>query len=184
VSARSLFTLVAVLAVLAGTALWWAARPRSEMPPMAAGEVTIGPAALLAASFLDAEGRPQPLGRFEGKVVVLNFWATWCAPCREEMPAFARLQSRWGGRGVQFVGVSAEAPELVARFGRDLAINYPLWTGGDAVGELSRRLGNDRGVLPHTVVLGPRGEIRARKVGPYSEAELESILLELATKGG
>ena len=182
-SARSFFSLVGLLAVVAGTALWWVARPRMPAPAMPAGEVTIAPAALLAASFLDAEGRPQPLGRFEGKVLVLNFWATWCAPCREEMPAFARLQSRWGSRGVQFVGLSAEPPELAARFGRDLAITYPLWTGGDAVGELSRRLGNERGVLPHTVVLGPRGEIRARKVGPYTEAELESILQELAAKG-
>ena len=183
-SARSLFTLVGVLAVLAGSALWWVTRPRPPAPPVPGGEVTIGPAALLAASFLDADGRPQPVGRYEGKVVILNFWATWCAPCREEMPAFARLQSRWGGRGVQFVGISAEAPDLVARFGRDLAINYPLWTGGDAVGELSRRLGNERGVLPHTVVLGPRGEIRARKVGAYTEPELEAILHEISAKSG
>ncbi|HET6263713.1 MAG TPA: TlpA disulfide reductase family protein [Usitatibacter sp.] len=183
-SARRLFTLVGILAVLAGTALWWVARPKPPETAMPAGEVTIAPAALLAASFVDADGRPQPLGRFEGKVLVLNFWATWCAPCRDEMPAFARLQSRWGARGVQFVGLSAESPELVARFGRDLAITYPLWTGGDAVGELSRRLGNERGVLPHTVVLGPRGEIRARKVGPYSEDELEAILVEISQKSG
>ena len=183
-SARSVFTLVGFLALACGALLWWAMRPAPAPDDPQPGPVAIAPAALLATSFTDPEGRAQPLGRFAGKVLVLNFWATWCGPCREEMPAFSRLQARWADRGVQFVGVSGEDAAVVARFGRELGVTYPLWTGGDAVGDLSRRLGNVRGVLPHTAVLNPAGDVVIQKVGPYSEAELDSILAQLTAKSG
>jgi thiol-disulfide isomerase/thioredoxin len=179
VSARRLYALVGVAALLAGALLWWAMRPPAAPAPVAG----IAPAALFATSFVDAEGRRQALGQFEGKLLVLNFWATWCAPCLEEMPAFVRVQSRWAGRA-QFVGLSAEAPELAAAFGRKLAINYPLWTGGEDVAALSRRLGNSLGVLPHTALLGPQGQLLAMKVGPYTEDELERLLRQHAQKSG
>jgi thiol-disulfide isomerase/thioredoxin len=181
VSARWLFTGIAVLAALAGSALWLATRPASH-PAAVTGAIEIAPAALFAASFADSAGRPQSLGQFQGKVIVVNFWATWCAPCREEMPAFVRLQSRWGGRGVQFVGLANEDRDKVERFGRDLGVNYPLWTGGEAVSELSRRLGNRLGVLPHTAILGPRGEVLDMRVGPYSEEQMEQRLAAFAAK--
>jgi thiol-disulfide isomerase/thioredoxin len=183
VSIRSLFTAIAALAMTAGTGLWLLQRPAG--PGFAgpkAGPIEIAPAAMLAASFADAAGRPQSLGQFQGKLVVVNFWATWCAPCREEMPAFNRLQQRWSGRGVQFVGIANEAPAKVHDFGTRLGIAYPLWTGGEEVGELSRRLGNRPGVLPHTVLLGPTGEVLETRVGPYSEAELDLRLSSFAPK--
>ena len=183
-TARWFYPLVGVAALAAGSGLWLATRPppgvsRSLPPPIAAP--TIGAAALYATPFTDTEGRPQALGRFQGKVVVLNFWATWCAPCREEMPAFTRVQSRWGSRGVQIVGLSDEDAAKVARFGRELAINYPLWVGTSA-GELSRRLGNTSGVLPHSAILDGSGRVLEQKVGPYNEAELEAKLGDLASK--
>ena len=169
---RWLFAAIAVLALAAGTALWLVQRPAGVAPPSAA----ISPAALYAATFVDAAGQRQALGQFAGKVMVVNFWATWCAPCREEMPAFVRLQERWAGRGVQFVGLSAEEPDKAARFGRELGVNYPLWTGGEEVAELSRRLGNTRGVLPHSALIGRDGRLLEMKVGPYTEPELDELL--------
>ena len=177
-NARWQFAGVGLAAVVAGTALWLANRAGTPLP--APGPVGIAPPALYAASFVDALGRSRSLGEYQGKLVVLNFWATWCGPCLEEMPAFTRLQTRWAGRGVQFVGLSGESPEPVERFGRKLGINYPLWTGGDGVGELSRRLGNRIGVLPHTALIGPTGEVLETKVGPYSESELEQRLAAFA----
>ncbi len=168
---RWLFALVGVLAALAGTASWLATRPASEVAMGAPA-----PGALMAATFRDSEGRARSLGEFQGRVVVLNFWATWCAPCREEMPGFERLQARWAGRGVQFVGLSSEEASKVTAFSRSLGITYPLWVGGDEVGEISRRLGNRLGVLPHTVVLDPFGVTTASRVGAYPEAELEGAL--------
>jgi thiol-disulfide isomerase/thioredoxin len=181
VNSKWVFPLVGLAALLAGSALWLASRAPgpSSTPP-----VGIAPAALYAATFLDAAGKPQSLGQFEGKLVVLNFWATWCAPCREEMPAFTRVQARWEGRNVRFVGLSGEEPERVARFGRELRVNYPLWTGGDGVGDLSRRLGNRLGVLPHTAILGPDGTVLDARVGPYTESDLEERLAAFSGKSG
>ena len=181
-SARWLFTLVGLLALAAGGSLWWLARPPSGLPASATSTPSITPGALMAASFLDSRGSRQALGQFQGKIVVLNFWATWCAPCREEMPAFDRLQARWASAGVQFVGLSNEDAAQVERFGRQLAVRYPLWTGGEDVAELSRRLGNRLAVLPHTVILGPGGEILDVRVGPYSESELDARLAGFARK--
>jgi thiol-disulfide isomerase/thioredoxin len=177
---RWLFSGIAVLAMLAGTALWLGTRAA----PLPAAGVEVSPAALLAVGFADTDGGATSLGRFQGKVMVVNFWATWCAPCREEMPAFARLQAKWGARGVQFVGLSAEEPGLVQRFGRDLRVNYPLWVGGDAVGALARRLGNQLGVLPFTVLLDRQGRVVARRVGPYTEGSLDIQLAEISANGG
>ena len=125
---RAFFAVVGLLALAAGAALWLGGRGG---PREAAGPPSIAPAALYAASFQDDAGVRQPLGQFQGRLLVLNFWATWCGPCREEMPGFARLHARWKEKGVQFLGVSAEERERVARFGRELSIPYPLWTGGN-----------------------------------------------------
>jgi thiol-disulfide isomerase/thioredoxin len=168
---RWVFVLVGVLAVLAGVALFLGTRSPASMPTGVAA-----PSAVYAAGFSDAQGARRSLAQFPGKLLVVNFWATWCAPCREEMPAFARVQSRWAQRNVQFVGLANDDPAKVVRFGEQLAINYPLWTGGDEVGELSQRLGNRLGVLPHTVILDAQGKVLEQRVGPYTEAELEARL--------
>lgn len=174
-STRWLFGLVAILALLAGTALWLG----NESGPRT-GSPDLSPEALYAATFRDPEGHAQSLGRFQGGLLVLNFWATWCGPCREEMPGFQRLQARWSGRGVQFVGVANDDPAKVARFARDLGIGYPLLVGGAEVDELARRLGDIDGVLPFTVVLGAQGQVLRQKVGIYSERELDETLQQLA----
>ena len=178
-SERWRYAAIAVAALVAGSTFWWLDRRGSTAMLDAP---SIAPAALYSATFRDAAQLPQPLGRFQGQVLVLNFWATWCAPCREEMPAFDRVSERWAGRGVHFLGLSAEPPELAARFGRQLGVRYDLWTGGDEVGELSRRLGNRARVLPHTALIGPDGRVIAAKVGPYSERELEALLQQTVAK--
>jgi thiol-disulfide isomerase/thioredoxin len=171
VKLRWVFTGVGVLALLAGAAMFLGTRETNSVSP-----ATVAPSAIYAAGFRDEQGADRSLAQFQGKLLVVNFWATWCAPCREEMPAFTRVQSRWAGRNVQFVGLAQDDPAKVARFGKELAINYPLWTGGDGVGELSRRLGNRLGVLPHTVILDPNGRVLEQRVGPYTEASLEERL--------
>ena len=180
-----LFAAVGVAAMLAGALVWHFGRPLRTAPAAdspAPPVVAIAPAAFFAATFTDPSGAPRALGQFEGKILVLNFWATWCEPCRAEMPAFSRLHERWAGRGVQFLGLSDEPAEKAERFGRDLRITYPLWTGGDQVADLSRRLGNRVGGLPHTVVLDPAGLVVAQRVGPYTEPELEAILAGISPK--
>jgi thiol-disulfide isomerase/thioredoxin len=181
-----LFAAIGLAALATGAGLWHLARP-SRSPATAESPVSteapaIGPTALYATAFQDPTGSTQSLGQFQGRLLVLNFWATWCGPCREEMPAFNRLHGKWAGRGVQFLGVSDEPGPVAARFGAGLGIGYPLWTGGDQVSELSRRLGNRRGVLPHTVIIGPKGEVLEQRVGPYTEEELDDRLGKFAAK--
>ncbi len=163
------FAGVGLAAVLAGTALWLGSRP--AVAPSAVS--SIAPTALYSSAFQDLSGQRQSLGQFQGRILVINFWATWCAPCRAEMPAFNRLQSRWAARGVQFVGISNEDAPIVQKFASELAIAYPLWVGGSEVDELSRRLGNRLGVLPHTAILDAAGTLLETKVGPYTEEELD-----------
>ena len=165
---------IVVAAAAAGAALWWTGRPE----PLVAAP-TISGAALYATTFRSLEGQPEPLGQFQGRTLVLNFWATWCAPCREEMPAFERVAQRWGSRGVAFVGVTQEAPEIVKPFAKTMGITYRLWTAGDEATALARRLGNRVDGLPFTAIVGSDGRVRAAKVGPYTEAQLESELSKL-----
>jgi thiol-disulfide isomerase/thioredoxin len=180
VNLRLAFAAIAVLALLAGAAMYLGSERARPGPVPVPADIT--PGAILSTPFKDGQGRSRTLGEFQGRVVVVNFWATWCAPCREEMPGFTRLQGRWADRGVQFVGLSDEDPAKVQRFGEGLAINYPLWTGGSEVMGLSRRLGNRLGVLPHTVVLDSQGRVLESRIGLYSEKALEERLGAIAVK--
>ena len=112
----------ALLALMAGAALWLGTQDAPAQPRRWSRSA---PATLYAATFHDRQGAPQSLGRFQGKVVVLNFWATWCAPCREEMPAFARLQSRWAAQGRAIRRHRQRRAQRVEPFGKDLGIELP-----------------------------------------------------------
>jgi peroxiredoxin len=173
---RLAFAGIALSAMLAGAGAWWVTRMPAER---ASAVPDVSPGAIWTATFRDTDGGSHSLGEFQGQYLVVNFWATWCAPCREEMPGFARLQDRWKTRGVQFVGLSDEEPAKVARFATELRINYPLWVGSDTAAELSKRLGNRLGVLPHTVILDPAGKPLDARVGPYVEKDLDLKLSSL-----
>ncbi len=176
------FAGVGLLAALAGIALWLSGQPSTAPAPKAA-TVEASPAAIMAANFVDLDGKSRVLGQLKGKVLVVNFWATWCTPCLEEMPGFARLQAKWEARGVRFVGLAQDDPDKVRVFAEKLAINYPLWTGDSAVMDLSRRLGNRIGVLPHTVLLDGDGKVLESRIGLYAEDKLDARLGEILPKG-
>jgi thiol-disulfide isomerase/thioredoxin len=182
VNARLIFAIVGILSLLAGTALYLGT-PRPSAGPVAV-EADAAPGAILATRFSDRQGQSHTLGEFQGKVVVLNFWATWCAPCREEMPGFSRLQERWRDRGIRFVGVSDEERAKVDRFADGIGIAYPLWTGDAEVMGLSKRLGNRLGVLPHTVVLDGEGRVLESRIGIYPEKLLDERLATIVGKPG
>ena len=131
------------------------------------------------AQLSDLKGGVQPLAQWRGQVLVVNFWATWCAPCREEIPGFVRLQERYGARGLTFVGIAIDQPDKVAEFAREFQINYPLLVGGVETLELLREVGNRAGVLPYTLVIDRGGNLVSREPGGLKEAKLEGLLLPL-----
>ena len=136
-------------------------------------------AALLAAPLRDLEGRPRSVLEWKGQVLVCNFWATWCAPCREEIPALSRVRAKTSSKGVEIVGIAIDKVANVADFARELKIEYPILIADAGAIDLMRRLGNSAGGLPFTVVLDRVGKLAHRKLGAISEAELEARLASI-----
>lgn len=140
--------------------------------PAAAGAA----AAILSSRLHTLDGAARTLEQYRGRVLAINYWATWCAPCREEIPLFVRLQQEYGARGLQFVGIAIDQPDPVRRFATEYRINYPLLIGGIDAVELSRQAGNRAGVLPYTLVLDRRGNIAASLVGGITETRMREQL--------
>ena len=132
----------------------------------------------------DVDGKQQALGQWKGKVLIVNFWATWCVPCREEMPEFVKLQKEFGDRGVQFVGIAVDDPAKVRQFAAELGLNYPALVGGYGAIELSKSLGNGVGALPYTLILDRSGSISRTKLGPVKTSDLRDIIGQLLAKPG
>ncbi len=134
---------------------------------------------LMAAKLMGIDDKVQPFEQWRGKVLVVNFWATWCAPCREEIPAFIKFQDRYRQEGVQFVGVAIDQKQRVEPYAKEMGINYPLLVGGLETMEFSRQLGNQRGVLPFTLVVDRAGKVSKAQVGILRPDKLESLLKPL-----
>jgi len=130
----------------------------------------------------DLKGQPQGLGQWRGKVLVVNYWATWCHPCLEEMPGFSRLQDKYRDKSVQFVGISIDTASKIIEFQKTTPVSYPLLIGNIGVMENSAALGNTRQALPFTAVFDGQGRLAATKLGRFAEADLERLLLELVSR--
>jgi len=134
---------------------------------------------VFAATLKGLDDRPETLEQWRGKVLVVNFWATWCAPCREEIPGFIKFQAQYGARGVQFVGIAIDQKEPVGVYAKDIGINYPVLVGGLEGMDFARQVGNRRGVLPFTLVLDRGGRVVATETGLLKPEKLESLLKPL-----
>jgi len=134
---------------------------------------------LLAIALPDTDGKEQPLGQWKGKVLVVNFWATWCAPCREEMPEFVRIQAEMAPKGLQFVGIAVDQADKVKQFAAEIKLNYPALIGGYGAMELSKTLGNSLMALPFTVILDRSGRVVHTQLGPLREERLRAIVAQL-----
>lgn len=131
------------------------------------------------ATLTDLAGQSHSLDEWRGKLVLLNFWATWCPPCREEIPLLLRTQKQFADRNVQIVGVAIDNPEAVLAFQEQMHIDYPILMGGDDGITLMTRYGNAAGALPYSVFIAPDGRILRRKIGAFRGRELETSLQEL-----
>ena len=161
---------LAVVCAAAGFAFYQWRAGDDPTNPVATGQM------LMAAHLVGLDGKAQPLEQWRGKVLVVNFWATWCAPCREEIPGFVKFQKQYGTRGVQIVGIAIDTAERVAPYIQEIGINYPVLVGGIETMDFARQIGNRAGVLPFTVVMNRQGEVVTTLVGIVRPEKLAGLL--------
>ncbi len=131
---------------------------------------------LFATQLPDLSGQLHHLSEWRGKILILNFWATWCPPCLKEIPAFMQLQRDYAQQNVQFVGIALDEKTAVADYAAQVKINYPLLLAPDNGINIARQWGNIIESVPFTVVINPQGQIIHRQLGEITPAELRTIL--------
>ena len=163
-----LFAVIAAGALAAG--LYLGRQGTTSAPEPAAA------AALAGLALPDPQGKEQRLDQWRGKVVIVNFWATWCAPCREEMPEFMKAQTEHGPKGLQFVGIAVDRREPVERFVKEIGVNYPVLLADVAWLDELKTMGNPQSVLPFSLAVSPAGEVLLRRVGRLKYSEIASMI--------
>ncbi len=130
-------------------------------------------------SFPDAKGQPVPLSSVRGELTVVNFWATWCPPCVEEMPELSSIHAEMSPKGVKVIGLAIDSPSAVRTFLETRQFSYPLLVTGASGSELGKRLGNSVEALPYTVLINEKGDVIRQKLGRIREEELRSWISEV-----
>ncbi|MBL8272448.1 MAG: TlpA family protein disulfide reductase [Xanthomonadales bacterium] len=171
-----LIILVALLGALAG---FWAGGALQQRP-------TPGPTATRASigigdpapdfALPDLAGVTRSLADFRSRPLLVNFWATWCAPCVEEMPLLAALRARQAPGGLEVIGIALDDPAAVRDFVAELAIDYPILLDTPGRGDTSVRYGDVQGVLPYTVLVDAQGRIAAVRAGSFSAESLDRFV--------
>ncbi len=156
--------------------------PVAHAAPPAATPATKKSLDIFNVSLPDLENKPRKLSDWRGKILVVNFWASWCGPCRDEMPEFMQLQNQYRDKGVQFVGIAADNPQAAADFARKLGINYPVLQGEETALAMMPLAGNSCGGLPYTFIANREGKIVATAPGRISKKRLETALQPLLTQ--
>jgi thiol-disulfide isomerase/thioredoxin len=173
---NALIVVIAVCGALLGFLAGGWLRPLPSSPHTNPNALKIGDA-LPPIERPGVDGKPRSLAEWRGKLVLVNFWASWCGPCREEMPLLDRTQQRLADKGLQIVGVANDSVAATRDFLGRVPVHYPILIDDpDKDQDLSAFFGNDRAVLPYSVLVGRDGRIVARRVGNFSEAALDSWL--------
>ncbi|MDP1900790.1 MAG: TlpA disulfide reductase family protein [Rubrivivax sp.] len=161
--------LVGAGAVAAGAGLGWQLWRGSSGLPAGTEE---GQASLWQARFTQPDGGVLEMAALRGVPLVLNFWATWCPPCVREMPELDRFARQFAAQGVRVVGLAVDSPAAVREFLARSPVSYTIGLAGFAGTDLSRKLGNESGALPFTVVLDRGGRVVQRRLGETSFEQL------------
>ena len=160
-----LLTLVAILFAAAGA---WFANKRLATTPAQDQAV----ASLFGQSLPDPGGKAQSLADLQGKPVLVNFWATWCAPCVKEMPELSDLQTELGPDKIRIIGIGIDTPANILEYSTKNTLSYPLYVAGTAGTSLAYQLGNESGGLPFSILVGADGHVRKSYLGRLKMPEL------------
>ena len=131
---------------------------------------------LWSAAVTNPDGKAQSLAIYKGRPIVVNFWASWCGPCVEEMPELSALQREYAKKGIQFVGVGVDSATNIKAFLKKVPVDYPIYIAGFGGADVARAFGNNAGGLPYTVVIDANGAVRATKLGQIKPDELRRTL--------
>jgi thiol-disulfide isomerase/thioredoxin len=164
-----LFGVIAVIFAAAG--MYFGARHHT---PAAAESASA--ANFFAQQLPDPGGRMHLLSQWQGKPLIINFWATWCAPCVEEMPELAALQAELAPKNMHIIGIGIDTPANIQAFAAKYHISYPLYVAGISGTELSRQFGNQSGGLPFTVLIDAKGKIEKTYLGRLQMDQLRADL--------
>ena len=170
-----LFIVVAVL--FAAIGMYYSAQQREPITPKPSSV-----AQLFAQTLPDAQGVPTDLKQWQGKALIVNFWATWCSPCVEEMPELSLLQNELNntGKNIQIIGIGIDSATSISEFAAKYRITYPLYVAGISGMDLARQFGNQAGGLPFTVLIDASGRVQKTYLGKLKLAELLGDLKLLA----
>lgn len=128
----------------------------------------------------DLVGKQRSVKEWDGQILIVNFWATWCPPCREEIPEFIHLQDEYADKDVQFLGIALQKAEEVQSFYDEQGMNYPTLVGQQDVVKVAKAYGNVTGALPYSVIISPDGEIKFTRRGALdvetARKEINSLL--------
>lgn len=127
----------------------------------------------------DLDGTPRRVDEWDGKVLLLNFWATWCPPCRFEIPELIALQQAYGDRSFQIIGIAIDDRQAARDYAEAVHINYPILTGEQDASLVARDYGNAIGALPYTVVIDREGRINYTRQGQLDPGEAEAVIKTL-----
>jgi peroxiredoxin len=169
--------LILGLAVLAA-AVGGYAEHRRQLP--APADTALLGQSVPALTLSDLAGQPHRLSDYRGRRVLLNLWASWCVPCRDEMPALTKAQAKFGEHGAIVVGIAMDEPARARAFLAAHPVNYPILLGRLDAPSTSRRLGNRDEVLPYSVLLDGHGRILATRRGTLDARQLEAWLAPAA----
>ena len=169
---------LAVVAVLAGIGGYFASRSllAPEPPPPEPIRTTVIPERRPEITLADRDGKPRALSEWDGKALVINFWATWCAPCRREIPMLNALAGEYRGQGVEFIGIAVDFRDDVLDYLQKTPIDYTVLIGEQAGLDAARAFGVETLGLPFTAFTDSRGRIAIIHVGELRRPQAEAIL--------
>ena len=131
---------------------------------------------------MDLKGEMRNIKEWDGKVILLNFWATWCPPCLKEIPDFIELQKAYGNQDVQIIGIALDDEEAVKKYALETGMNYPTMVVETEGVTLAKRYGNHMGALPYTAIINRNGEISDTITGELSKKRAKALLKEHGIK--
>jgi thiol-disulfide isomerase/thioredoxin len=138
--------------------------------------------AIFAASLPNENGQIEALKKYAGKIVVLNFWATWCEPCREEMPELSTLNDAYKNKNLVVLGIAIDEAAAVSKFLKETKVSYPIYAADMQGMDYATKLGNDKDVLPYTVIINTDGSVVKTYFGRVTKPLLEETLSKLIQK--